>query len=698
MLQVLGAGGMGMVFLAEDTKLQRRVALKVIKPELLRRPDLHERFLSEARAIAKIEHDNIVAIFQVDDRGGVPFLAMPLLQGESLEERLHAAAPLSIDAILSIGREIAAGLQAAHERGLVHRDIKPSNIWLESGSPGSGRGVLGKGMLPSGHAPRTKHQALPRVKILDFGLACSLASDQAGQGNIEGTPAYMSPERAQGMPIDVRSDLFSLGSVLYRMTTGKQPFKGQTIVQTLYQLTTEEPAPPQTLNRRLPRDFAALIQRLLAKNPDQRPASAQEVVEAITAIEQARQPRLGRRWLLATAALVVGAIAVTYWLGPWSPPEPPEPVAVTLVYHEADPHVILRRDDAPEQQVKLEGKTTQTLLPGTYTVRPLHPTANRQLLPANFTVAANEPVEIELRLVGEISRQEHLKLVRSVALSPEPKSLIALSGSDDRTLGIWNAAKADDVKFLEKHESPIRCVAFSADGKRAASGSGMAGRAVEHVVRLWDVDRRAPLDLVLAHPRWVTAVAFVPRKNQLLSACNDGVAYLWDLDQAKIVHHLAGHEEAIKQVAIHPQGHQALTAGRDKRLILWDLAQGARVRALEGHRAEINGVAYSPDGKKAASVDWDGTVRVWDPSSGDGQVLRELKQPLHAVAWSPDGSRLAIASEDGTWRLVRSDNGADLYTFTGHRGPIYSVAFSADGRRVLSGSADRTVRLWELPK
>ena len=259
-LEVLGTGGMGVVYRAEDPHLQRQVAVKVMMPSLAASRSARERFLREARAAAAVENDHVVAIYQVGEDRGVPYLAMPLLRGESLDDRLKREGALPLREALRVGREAAAGLEAARKRGLIHRDIKPANLWLE--------------------------EETGRVKILDFGLARAAGGD-AGltqEGAILGTPAYMAPEQAGGTA-DHRSDLFSLGCVLYRMATGQAPFKGTDTISTLMAVATEEPAPPHEVKPGLPRALTELVMRMLAKKPEGRPASARAVVEAIRAIE-----------------------------------------------------------------------------------------------------------------------------------------------------------------------------------------------------------------------------------------------------------------------------------------------------------------------------------------------------------------------------------------------------------------------------
>ena len=266
-LKELGAGGMGVVFLAEDPQLRRQVALKVMRPDLAAVPLARERFLREARAMAAVKHDHIITIFLVSEEQGLPFLAMEFLEGRSLEQRLKAEYKLPLADVLRIGREIAEGLRAAHERGLIHRDIKPGNIWLEErfGSRCS---------EPSACCEE-------RVKVLDFGLARGTADAKLTlSGTILGTPGYMAPEQVNGGPLDCRCDLFSLGCVLYRMCSGETPFRGRDTLSKLLALETEQPK--QMVN--LPAALNELILRLLAKKPDDRPGSAHVVVQQLRAI------------------------------------------------------------------------------------------------------------------------------------------------------------------------------------------------------------------------------------------------------------------------------------------------------------------------------------------------------------------------------------------------------------------------------
>jgi hypothetical protein len=255
-LEVVGRGGMGTVFRAFDTKLHRVVALKALVAQLATSSAARQRFVREARAAAAVTHDHITAIHAVEDAGPVPYLVMQFIDGPTLQKKLDRTGQLPLKEILRIGLQIAEGLAAAHRQGLVHRDIKPANILLENG--------------------------VERVKITDFGLA--RAGDDASltqSGVVAGTPMYMSPEQADGLPVDFRSDLFSLGSVLYAMCTGRPPFRAPSPLAVLKRVCEETPRPIREINPEVPPVLGDLVARLHAKAPADRFASAREVADLL---------------------------------------------------------------------------------------------------------------------------------------------------------------------------------------------------------------------------------------------------------------------------------------------------------------------------------------------------------------------------------------------------------------------------------
>ncbi|MFL6235230.1 MAG: protein kinase domain-containing protein [Thermoanaerobaculia bacterium] len=292
-LEILGGGGMGVVYKARDTRLSRTVALKFLPPELTRDPEARERFEQEARAASSLDHPNLCTILELGDApDGRLYLAMPYYNGETLRRRLERG-PLPVDEAVDIAAQIARGLAKAHRSGIVHRDVKPANLIV------TGDGV---------------------VKILDFGLA-KLAGMAAVSrtGSSAGTPAYMSPEQARGDEVDARTDLWSLGVVLYEMLTGRRPFRGERELAVVYAILHERPQPLRELRPEVPVELARIVERLMAKEPDDRYPSIEEPLAGLRAPSgetgtktlSALEPSRRKIGLWAGGALaVIGALTV----------------------------------------------------------------------------------------------------------------------------------------------------------------------------------------------------------------------------------------------------------------------------------------------------------------------------------------------------------------------------------------------------
>jgi len=254
--EVLGQGGMGVVLKARDPALDRTVAIKVLTPALAHGATARRRFAREARAAAAVGHEHIVAIHAVDEFRGLLYLVMQYIPGRSLQERLDASGPLEVKEILRIGTQAARALAAAHAQGVVHRDIKPANILLEN--------------------------SIERVKLTDFGLARAIDDVSLTQsGIIAGTPQYMAPEQARGEPVDARSDLFSLGAVLYAMASGRSPFRADSAMAVLKRVCDDRHRSIRELDPDIPDWLEAVIDRLLAKDPADRFQTAAEVADLL---------------------------------------------------------------------------------------------------------------------------------------------------------------------------------------------------------------------------------------------------------------------------------------------------------------------------------------------------------------------------------------------------------------------------------
>ncbi len=303
--RLIGAGGMGVVLKGYDTELHRVVAIKVLLPHLATSSAARRRFAREAQAAAAVVHEHVIPIYDVESDGTVPYLVMQFVSGRSLQARVDEQGPLAIRDVLQIARQAASGLAAAHTQGLVHRDVKPANILLE--------------------------ESVDRVLLSDFGLARTVDDATLTRtGVLAGTPHYMSPEQAEGQGLDPRSDLFSLGSVIYFMCTGHPPFRADSPIAVLHRICREPHRPVDEINARVGTELADLVDELLAKDPGQRPASAAQVearcASLLVALQQGRRlsrrrfsriarrsaPRLRRTAIAVAAAL--GCMLAGAWL------------------------------------------------------------------------------------------------------------------------------------------------------------------------------------------------------------------------------------------------------------------------------------------------------------------------------------------------------------------------------------------------
>lgn len=283
----VGRGGMGVVYEALDPTLNRKVAVKTLSPHLLGDAMAKARFVREAQAAAALTHENVVAIHAISEAAGRPYLVLQFIEGESLAQRLNREGRLPFEEVVRLGMQAAKGLAAAHERGLIHRDIKPGNLMLDRSGT---------------------------LRIADFGLARQMNQDSITEaGSFAGTPAFMSPEQIAGMPLDARSDLFSLGVTLYYASTGVLPFAAESPFAVADQVRQARPKPLREVNPNLPAWFCRLVECLMEKEPERRPASAAEVAELL---ERRRAPRAlstARRWwvaLAAACALLLGLLVI----------------------------------------------------------------------------------------------------------------------------------------------------------------------------------------------------------------------------------------------------------------------------------------------------------------------------------------------------------------------------------------------------
>jgi len=721
-LQMLGCGGMGVVFEAEDSRLKRRVAIKMIRPALANSPTAVQRFLREAQATAAIRHDHIVTLHQVGEQGGIPYLAMELLPGESLDARMKREGMFSLPDVLRIGREIAEGLAAAHERGLIHRDIKPANVWLES--------------------PRD------RVKVLDFGLASASQDDGhlTQEGALLGTPAYMAPEQAQGVKIDSRVDLYSLGCILYRMATGKAPFIGTDSISLLLAAISTEAAPPKSLRPDLPADISDFILRLLSKNPDHRPSTANEVVATIRTFESGHStrppsnvenmhrptgPKSGRRWLtgLVSAALLFSILG--YFAGS------------TVLRFATNKGVLIVETNDPTLAIEVRqnslivrDKTTErefTLDAGEGEIK-VFEKDGIALATKKFVLQRGGKTRLSV-LVEELRKVPNAEKAKdNIPALPNAQSKPQIPGSlPEDAKAMWQVSGWNPPPELlavlgetrQRVNHPVRSITFSPDGKWIATTSNF-----KHL-HVWEA---ATMKLAAQFNVGMRVNAAFIQGGKTLAVAGEQMIFI-DVATWQEKQNMPTIE--ARRIASSNDGQRlAVLHSNNFEVTLWDLSEvkprRTHLLSLEKHGTPNGLVSISGDGKIVA-IALEDSVLLWEPDRKEPtRILAVPKDliPHGALAFSRNRQELIYGSF--RWKIADQENALEKNAYNGFaispsgdliigaRG-AYSDAivfaskekqaapfflskanprltcadFSADGNLLATGGDAGDVRLWE---
>lgn len=642
-MRILGRGGMGVVLEAFDSRLQRHVALKVLDPELASDDVARQRFCREARAAASVSHENVVAVHQVERSGEsqIPYLVMQLIAGESLEQRLDRVKSLPLREIVRIGMQAAHGLAAAHAQGLIHRDVKPGNILLEPPED--------------------------RVKITDFGLARAAEDVKLTRtGYVSGTPLYMAPEQALGEDPDHRSDLFSLGAILYEMVAGRPPFDGTSALAILKRITDTKHRPLREIVPDVPEWLTYTIDRLLAKKPADRIQTAAQLAELfdfqwtlmkassedvpqVCEIEE-RKRIIRSRWIagaIGATFLALGLYGGSYFAG-GARSGTPLNAAGTF------PAVI----KVPDGDVTVTETPTTVAAPK----------------------SSAEPIAVLSANAGAVWSVGFDNTGTTVAMSVE-----------DGSLRLWDVPTKSVKATFNAHAGVIWATQFSADGSVVATAGD------EGFIKLWKPSQSEPIR-TFKHANAVRGLATSRDARTLYAGDRDGVLRIWSLDSDEPVAE-ARQAKAIYSVALSPDEETLATAGSDKVVRLWNAKGLTQKLLLEGHTGPVYAVAFNDDGSRLASVGWDRHVRIWDTASG--QMIRSWEAhdgDVWGVAWSPDGTMLASGGHDGALKLWDASGGKLLATYLGHRIAIHAVAFRQDGKYIASGGRDGAVRIWPVVK
>jgi serine/threonine-protein kinase len=696
LLETLGEGGMGQVFKARHQRLNRLVALKVIRPErLLQNPEATRRFEREARSAAQLQHPNIVIIYDADKVNDTHFIAMEYVDGVDLARLVKENGPLPVAQACSFIRQAALGLQHAYDRGLVHRDIKPSNLLVAA--PRSGKDGLHRRSIHPDDQPEKESASAPLpegtsgietigppfwmspgavVKILDMGLARltettdsdPVLSSLTHEGSVVGTPDYIAPEQARNSHLaDIRSDLYSLGATFYFLLAGRPPFPEGSAVEKLLMHQLDDPQPLEELRSDVPPGVVVVIRKLMAKSPDRRFQQPAEVAKALETLA------------IAGAFRVAAKPAAGY-----------RPPSTAIVEMEAAAPVL------PSAPGPLASQSPTVFQPGDLALPSPSAGVSETPLPKAAPTDDSEPQK--LRVV-----KGHRGWVMAVAFSPDRNTLA--SGGVDGSVRLRSFSKARPKEQLlpQVHQAGVHSLAFSPDSKLLATGSG----ALDGLVCLWAVDQEEPelIAVLRGHTAPVEALAFSPDGRMLASAGTDRMVRLWDITAkgAEERATLKGHTDTVKTLAFSPDSRVVASAGQDEKIRLWSVGRiwTEELAVLRGPTGHILSVAFSPDAQTLASGSLDEIVRLWDlggRQSGDRSVVK-LHHPgvVRLVLFTPDGSHLVSVGNRGRPILWDLSKGERIRMWSMPSKPmVSSVALTFDGRYLATGTSEGTVAVWRL--
>jgi serine/threonine-protein kinase len=676
----LGEGGMGVVYKAWQRRLNRFVAIKTIRERVSRNDErLVKRFRREAELAAQLLHPNIVVVHDLDQDGDTHFIVMEYVEGVDLARHVHEVGPLPVAQACDYIRQAAIGLQHAHEHDLIHRDIKPSNLLLASGNKSSSiirrssqamdrdAGILQgathriERLQPNRPAPGAASNRLPGsgvgvIKLLDLGLACLNGSlQESGQssltvkGSFLGTPDYVAPEQGRNASsVDGRADLYSLGCTLYFLLTGQPPFADGTSMDKL--MRHQYDAPPKLDETRpdVPASVRRIVKKLMAKKPEDRYQTAQELADALYEAQQEMDSAVK------------------------APPSPPPDAAPAK--SDGDGSSVKPLPKVKREKHKHASPTIQE------SVTNLGAEARKwNSLKAHQGCILSLAFSADSKLLASCGVDDTLR-IWEIGDTPSERSTIRgitigeahalcfshdgrhLFGAATNTSGYlfrchWIMPSHDKFQVFRGPETPIAALAVAADGEHFISAGGKK-------VVLWNVDakklwQRTDME---GHRADFKSATFAGDNKLIAAGDNDGVVWIWRIGRlwTKPVNVFVGHQGSVNTVAFSPDSKEVASGGLDRRVLVWDACGPSEnpIEIYEGLNSHVRQVIFLDGGTKLLAAGQDGHCLIWDRKTRSPLFQMSLGQVFAVqVAASPDGQILAVATNDGTISFYRIDAG-----------------------------------------
>lgn len=726
----LGRGGFGAVYLARDRLLDRDVAVKVPRPDLVLTQDMLRRFLHEARNAATLHHPNIVPIFATETTLALPALVYHYCHGPTLSRWLkRRRSPVPPRLAAEILLRLAEAAQHAHSRGILHRDLKPGNVLLEEGDEQA-----------AGHGFRDGSQIfVPR--ITDFGISKAIDADRTGTctGVILGTLEYMSPEQASGRTSEIgtHSDLFALGVILYEMLAGRPPFQGASRAETQLQVQACKPPNLRQFCRHVPRDLEAITFKCLQRESADRYASAAALADdlrcflegrSVSAKHQAWLPR-AVRWCVRNpilASLFVGIVILTSGLVGSLAWNYYASVALGRQIQQKNLQLlnaVAKLDESlttTEQQRRLAEANEVRALQMVY-ISDLQVAADawrRGDVRAAARKLAGDSSRIGDRIQREFAwyflhnqlfapatRVAHVdQTIWNLAYSPN-RQWLAVTGNRGTLHLLDPTADLTMTRHWDTGQGEVNCLAFSPDSQTIAT-AGDDGR-----VGLWEVASGKPIRWLEGFPeKPIFGVVFLKEGREVVACGKSSDLFRWDAASGQLLERLTTlHSGDIEALSLSPEGTLLATAGADGQTLVYQIGQTTPQQTLGGHRGAVAALQFDSTGKLLFTGGVDGTIRTHDLATAESKVLAERPEgicaltyhdhPSTELAFSDRGGVITVvepiaASSQGTSTPDRKTGWRVRKMWAGHEQRIAGLAFTPDGTSIISGDSVGQVQRW----
>jgi WD40 repeat protein len=686
----IGRGGMGVVYEAWENSMDRRVALKVLPPGVAADERALQRFVREAKTAGQLTHPNVVGVYGMGLKEQTPYFAMEFVEGETLAQVLTKLKDAAPETETPFGKkddvryfanlaeafaDVSDGLQHAHSKGIIHRDIKPSNLILDTDG---------------------------RLRILDFGLARLDGQESLTiSGDVVGTPLYMSPEQARrrNIPVDHRTDVYSLGATLYDLLTLRPPFQGKDHHDTLSQIIERDAAEPRKVNPRVPKDLETIVLKCLRKDAGDRYRTAEAMGQDLRrfvrgdAVEARPESRWDRaqRWarrhraaLGATGAVLVLAIAGLA-------------AAVALVANAYDRAVEERDARTRELYISDMRLAMVDWETGSYSR-------------CVGLLERHRPVPGEPDLRGwewyylQSLREEprHLSIQAdpdvALALAWHPGGSVLATGGADGFVKLWDAGSGLCRIQLSGDGSPLRAIAWSPTGKL------LACLTEEAVLRCWDAVSQAELFAVEPdHKRWPgnfgRALLWNKEGTSLVVATGDGPITVRDARDGTPLRRLSGAvEEFAASLSWGPdERYLAAAMGSTGEVVVWSTERWEETARFKASAAQFYNADWSPDGSRLVTSSAEYSIKVWGATTWTEEAsFLAHHGHVFGLAWSPDGKSLASGGQDGVVKIWRTGTWQQEARLIGHAGGVGYLAWNPAGTRLASAGKEGKVIIWDI--